>query len=106
MGLSFGCGRLTDLETVELFDCYGISVVEFREVRGAEEAVAAAQELGYPVVAKAIGGGYGTWGRRDAQNFIARRGDQRADARQARGSAAVRRAIALVVQAEHVLVTA
>ncbi|MGX1772771.1 bifunctional acetate--CoA ligase family protein/GNAT family N-acetyltransferase [Nocardia brasiliensis] len=50
-----GGRRLTDLETVELLDCYGISVVEFREVRSAEEAVAAAQELGYPVAAKATG---------------------------------------------------
>ncbi|GAA5107134.1 bifunctional GNAT family N-acetyltransferase/acetate--CoA ligase family protein [Nocardia iowensis] len=47
--------RLTDLETVELLDCYGISVVEFREVRSADEAVAAAEELGYPVAAKATG---------------------------------------------------
>ncbi|MGK8523217.1 GNAT family N-acetyltransferase [Nocardia asteroides] len=46
---------LTDLETVELLACYGISVVEFREVRTAEEAVAAAEELGYPVAAKATG---------------------------------------------------
>ncbi|MBF6296783.1 GNAT family N-acetyltransferase [Nocardia amamiensis] len=46
---------LTDLETVELLACYGISVVEFREVRTADEAVAAAEELGYPVAAKATG---------------------------------------------------
>ncbi|MGW4324752.1 bifunctional acetate--CoA ligase family protein/GNAT family N-acetyltransferase [Nocardia sp. NPDC004573] len=50
-----GGRRLTDLETVELLACYGISVVEFREVRNAEEAVAAAEELGYPVAAKATG---------------------------------------------------
>ncbi|MBF6464021.1 GNAT family N-acetyltransferase [Nocardia beijingensis] len=50
-----GGRRLTDLETVELLGCYGISVVEFREVRNAEEAVAAAEELGYPVAAKATG---------------------------------------------------
>ncbi|WP_159919544.1 MULTISPECIES: bifunctional GNAT family N-acetyltransferase/acetate--CoA ligase family protein [Nocardia] len=50
-----GGRRLTDLETVELLACYGISVVEFREVRTAEEAVAAAEELGYPVAAKATG---------------------------------------------------
>ncbi|MDE1672774.1 bifunctional GNAT family N-acetyltransferase/acetate--CoA ligase family protein [Nocardia gipuzkoensis] len=50
-----GGRRLTDLETVELLACYGISVVEFREVRSAEEAVAAAEELGYPVAAKATG---------------------------------------------------
>ncbi|MFC9896346.1 GNAT family N-acetyltransferase [Nocardia sp. NPDC127579] len=46
---------LTDLEAVDLLDCYGIRVVEFREVRSAEEAVAAAEELGYPVAAKATG---------------------------------------------------
>ncbi|WP_159838080.1 bifunctional acetate--CoA ligase family protein/GNAT family N-acetyltransferase [Nocardia sp. CY41] len=50
-----GGRRLTDLETVELLACYGISVVEFREVSNAEEAVAAAEELGYPVAAKATG---------------------------------------------------
>ncbi|WP_433656371.1 GNAT family N-acetyltransferase [Nocardia sp. CA-128927] len=50
-----GGRRLTDLETVELLGCYGISVVEFREVRNADEAVAAAEELGYPVAAKATG---------------------------------------------------
>ncbi|WP_327100160.1 GNAT family N-acetyltransferase [Nocardia vinacea] len=46
---------LTDLEAVDLLDCYGIRVVEFREVRSADEAVAAAEELGYPVAAKATG---------------------------------------------------
>ncbi|MFC3962080.1 bifunctional acetate--CoA ligase family protein/GNAT family N-acetyltransferase [Nocardia jiangsuensis] len=46
---------LTDLETVRLLGCYGIEVVEFREVHSADEAVAAAEELGYPVAAKATG---------------------------------------------------
>ncbi|WP_167476274.1 bifunctional GNAT family N-acetyltransferase/acetate--CoA ligase family protein [Nocardia arthritidis] len=46
---------LSDLEAVELLSCYGIRVVEFREVRDADEAVAAAEELGYPVAAKATG---------------------------------------------------
>nr|WP_198428131.1 bifunctional GNAT family N-acetyltransferase/acetate--CoA ligase family protein [Nocardia bovistercoris] len=46
---------LTDLETAELLGCYGIHVVEFREARDADEAVAAAEELGYPVAAKATG---------------------------------------------------
>lgn len=50
-----GGRRLTDLEVVELLDCYGIPVVEFREVRDADQAVAAAEELGYPVAAKATG---------------------------------------------------
>ncbi|OQS13684.1 GNAT family N-acetyltransferase [Nocardia donostiensis] len=47
-----GGRRLTDMETVSLLGCYGISVVEFREVRDADTAVAAAEELGYPVAAK------------------------------------------------------
>ncbi|WP_319944439.1 bifunctional acetate--CoA ligase family protein/GNAT family N-acetyltransferase [Nocardia macrotermitis] len=46
---------LGDLEAVRLLDCYGIGVVEFREVRDAAGAVAAAAELGYPVAAKATG---------------------------------------------------
>ncbi|WP_084495020.1 bifunctional acetate--CoA ligase family protein/GNAT family N-acetyltransferase [Nocardia shimofusensis] len=50
-----GGRRLTDLEVVELLNCYGIPVVEFREVRDADAAVAAAEELGYPVAAKATG---------------------------------------------------
>ncbi len=46
---------LTDEETVRLLGCYGIDVVEFRAVRDAEQAVVAAEELGYPVAAKATG---------------------------------------------------
>ncbi|MET9213904.1 MULTISPECIES: bifunctional acetate--CoA ligase family protein/GNAT family N-acetyltransferase [unclassified Nocardia] len=46
---------LTDEETVRLLSCYGIEVVEFRAVHDAEQAVAAAEELGYPVAAKATG---------------------------------------------------
>nr|WP_309231097.1 GNAT family N-acetyltransferase [Nocardia sp. SYP-A9097] len=46
---------LSDLEAAELLGCYGIRVVEFREVRDADAAVAAAEELGYPVAAKATG---------------------------------------------------
>lgn len=46
---------LTDLEAAELLACYGIPVVEFREVTSEDEAVAAAEELGYPVAAKATG---------------------------------------------------
>lgn len=48
-------GWLGDLEAVELLDCYGIGIVEFREVRDAASAEAAAEELGYPVAAKATG---------------------------------------------------
>ncbi|WP_225978273.1 bifunctional acetate--CoA ligase family protein/GNAT family N-acetyltransferase [Gandjariella thermophila] len=43
---------LTDAETVRLLDCYGIRVVPFRVVGTADEAVAAAEELGYPVALK------------------------------------------------------
>lgn len=46
---------LTDEEAARLLECYGIDVVEFRAVRDAEQAVAAAEELGYPVAAKATG---------------------------------------------------
>jgi acyl-CoA synthetase (NDP forming)/ribosomal protein S18 acetylase RimI-like enzyme len=46
---------LGDLEAVELLDCYGIRVVEFREVHTVDAARAAAEELGYPVAAKATG---------------------------------------------------
>ncbi|MBC7302028.1 MAG: GNAT family N-acetyltransferase [Nocardia sp.] len=46
---------LTDEEAVRLLGCYGIDVVEFRAVRDAHQAVAAAEELGYPVAAKATG---------------------------------------------------
>ncbi|MBF6139612.1 bifunctional acetate--CoA ligase family protein/GNAT family N-acetyltransferase [Nocardia farcinica] len=52
---------LSDLEVVDLLACYGIRVVEFQEVRNADEAVAAAEALGYPVAAKATGE---TWRRR------------------------------------------
>ncbi|MEU4813168.1 GNAT family N-acetyltransferase [Nocardia fluminea] len=46
---------LTDEEAARLLGCYGIDVVEFRAVRDAEQAVAAAEELGFPVAAKATG---------------------------------------------------
>ncbi|MFI1916869.1 GNAT family N-acetyltransferase [Nocardia sp. NPDC020380] len=46
---------LTDLQAAELLGCYGIRVVEFREVRDADAAVEAAEELGFPVAAKATG---------------------------------------------------
>ncbi|WP_040791150.1 bifunctional acetate--CoA ligase family protein/GNAT family N-acetyltransferase [Nocardia paucivorans] len=59
--------RLTDTETVILLDCYGISVVEFRAVRDAEEAVQAAEELGYPVAAKAASD---NWRRRPDLSWV------------------------------------
>ncbi|HLU58418.1 MAG TPA: GNAT family N-acetyltransferase [Pseudonocardia sp.] len=47
--------RLGDADAVELLGCYGIRVVEFREVSDADAAVAAAEELGFPVALKAVG---------------------------------------------------
>jgi acyl-CoA synthetase (NDP forming)/GNAT superfamily N-acetyltransferase len=44
---------LTDQEAVQLLTCYGIQIAPFRIVRGADEAAAAAAELGFPVAAKA-----------------------------------------------------
>jgi acyl-CoA synthetase (NDP forming)/GNAT superfamily N-acetyltransferase len=46
---------LSDFESAELLSCYGISVVDFRSVTDEAEAVAAAEELGYPVAVKATG---------------------------------------------------
>lgn len=50
--LAEGEGRLTDEHTVCLLGCYGIDVVPFRLVDDAEEALAAAEGLGFPVVLK------------------------------------------------------
>jgi acyl-CoA synthetase (NDP forming) len=47
--------RLADAEAVELLACYGVPVTDFRVVPDADAAVAAAQELGYPVAIKAVG---------------------------------------------------
>ncbi|GAA5138290.1 bifunctional acetate--CoA ligase family protein/GNAT family N-acetyltransferase [Pseudonocardia adelaidensis] len=47
--------RLGDGETVELLGCYGVAVTDFRMVSDADAAVAAAEELGYPVAIKAVG---------------------------------------------------
>jgi acyl-CoA synthetase (NDP forming)/GNAT superfamily N-acetyltransferase len=47
--------RLGDAETVELLACYGIPVTEFRMVPDADTAVAAAEEIGFPVAIKAVG---------------------------------------------------
>ncbi|GAA1849412.1 bifunctional GNAT family N-acetyltransferase/acetate--CoA ligase family protein [Pseudonocardia ailaonensis] len=46
---------LTDDEAVRLLECFGVEVTAFRRVRGAEEAAAAADELGYPIAIKAVG---------------------------------------------------
>jgi acyl-CoA synthetase (NDP forming)/GNAT superfamily N-acetyltransferase len=50
-----GSRRLTDDETVALLGCYGIEVVGFRRVSSENDAVVAAEELGYPVAIKAAG---------------------------------------------------
>ncbi|MQA09118.1 MAG: GNAT family N-acetyltransferase [Pseudonocardiaceae bacterium] len=44
--------RMPDENVVRLLDSYGIPVVGFRVVSGVDEAVAAAEELGYPVALK------------------------------------------------------
>jgi acyl-CoA synthetase (NDP forming) len=46
---------LSDYEAAQLLACYGVEVVEFRSATTEEEAVAAADELGYPVAVKATG---------------------------------------------------
>ncbi|WP_030474731.1 bifunctional GNAT family N-acetyltransferase/acetate--CoA ligase family protein [Lentzea albidocapillata] len=45
--------RLDDRKAVDLLECYGIDVVPFRIAHSADEAVEAADELGYPVAMKA-----------------------------------------------------
>ena len=52
-------GRLDDEAAVRLLECYGIEVTTFRRVRGAEAAVAAAEEIGLPVVVKPQDGNQG-----------------------------------------------
>jgi len=44
---------LTDGECRELLDCYGIAMVPGEQVTGADEAVAAAERIGWPVAAAA-----------------------------------------------------
>ena len=53
--IASGTGELSDEDTVRLLDCYGISVVPYRVVASADEAVEAAEELGFPVAVKATG---------------------------------------------------
>ncbi|OLZ48623.1 bifunctional GNAT family N-acetyltransferase/acetate--CoA ligase family protein [Amycolatopsis keratiniphila] len=45
---------LSDDDVVRLLGCYGIDVVPFRVVTSADEAVKAAEELGFPVTLKAV----------------------------------------------------
>jgi len=46
---------LSDSEAALLLSCYGVHVADFRAVTTADEAVAAADEIGYPVAVKATG---------------------------------------------------
>ncbi len=46
---------LSDFEAAELLSCYGICIVDFRAATDEDEAVSAADELGYPVALKATG---------------------------------------------------
>ncbi|MDI2030941.1 GNAT family N-acetyltransferase [Saccharopolyspora sp. TS4A08] len=50
--LAEGVSELGDERTVRLLECYGIELVPFRKVGDVDAAVAAAEELGYPVVLK------------------------------------------------------
>ncbi len=45
---------MTDAELVTLLGCYGIVIEDFRAVASADEAVAAAAEIGYPVALKSF----------------------------------------------------
>lgn len=47
-----GLEDLTDEQAVELLGCYGVDVVAFRLVESPSQAVAAAEEIGFPVVLK------------------------------------------------------
>ncbi|AKD97569.1 CoA-binding protein [Rhodococcus erythropolis] len=46
---------LSDVEAAALLECYGVAVVEFRSVLSEDEAVEAADAVGYPVAVKATG---------------------------------------------------
>jgi acyl-CoA synthetase (NDP forming)/RimJ/RimL family protein N-acetyltransferase len=50
-----GLVELSDADAVRLLSCYGIDIVPHRVVTSADDAVAAAEELGYPVAVKATG---------------------------------------------------
>jgi acyl-CoA synthetase (NDP forming)/GNAT superfamily N-acetyltransferase len=50
-----GGRALTDDEAVDLLAAAGVEIVPFRRVSGAQDCVAAADELGYPVAVKAVG---------------------------------------------------
>jgi len=58
-----GTGELSDEDTARLLACYGIGVVPYRVADGADQAVDAAGELGFPVAVKATGERF--WRRTD-----------------------------------------
>ena len=49
-----GRTRLTEPEALDVFRAYGVPVVEHRVVRSADDAVVAADQVGWPVVMKAV----------------------------------------------------
>lgn len=51
-------GELSDVDTAKLLRCYGLELPAFKRVDNAEDAVAAAEEIGYPVVVKALDVGW------------------------------------------------
>jgi len=57
--------ELSDTDAVRLLSCYGVDIVEHRVVSTVDDAVAAAEELGYPVAVKATGERY--WRRADLE---------------------------------------
>ncbi|GAB3280988.1 bifunctional acetate--CoA ligase family protein/GNAT family N-acetyltransferase [Parasphingorhabdus pacifica] len=54
--LADGQDELSDEQAVQLLGCYGIELVPFRLVDDVEAAVAAAEELGFPVALKSVSG--------------------------------------------------
>jgi acyl-CoA synthetase (NDP forming) len=57
--------ELSDADVVRLLSCYGIEIAPHRVVTSPEEAVIAAEELGYPVAVKATGDRW--WRRPDLE---------------------------------------
>jgi acyl-CoA synthetase (NDP forming)/GNAT superfamily N-acetyltransferase len=55
LGIGGSERALSDDEAVELLSCFGITLTEFRLVRGEVPVAKAAKELGYPIALKAVG---------------------------------------------------
>ncbi len=53
--LGDGRTRLTEIESVEFLEAYGITTARARLTKNVDDAARAARELGYPVVLKAVG---------------------------------------------------